>query len=85
MRRAGSSQSIFSVCRRAESQALQAQDSEAAATQRLKSKFDQAVVFGDRVRNPLAFELRLDDAGDLVQAAEAVSREILSSCESVRP
>lgn len=67
--------------RRAASRVKDVENPEAAATRRLKNKLDQAVIFGDRSSNPLAFELRIDSSGDLVQAAEAVSKEILASCE----
>jgi hypothetical protein len=53
------------------------------ATRNLKSKLEQAVLFADSLDNPLAFDLTLtNEAGDLVSAAESVSRDILRSSES---
>ena len=54
-------------------------ETDSLATQNLKSKLEQAVMFGDKTQNPLAFDLRLDMEGDLVTAAEKVSIEILTS------
>lgn len=57
-------------------------DADSLATQNLKGKLDQAVMFSDRSSNPLAFDLKLESEGDLVWAAERLSKEILNSCRS---
>lgn len=58
-------------------------DQETIATTKLKGKLEQAVIFGDRQQNPLAFDLKVGSEGDLVTAAEAVSKEILASCQLI--
>lgn len=59
------------------------QSSIAAATARIKSKLEQAVFFGDRSENPLTFDLPAGWKGDLSEAAEGVSTEIVSSSKLV--
>ncbi|KAH9819025.1 Non-repetitive/WGA-negative nucleoporin C-terminal-domain-containing protein [Melampsora americana] len=49
------------------------------ATFKLKTKLDQAVFFGDKEENPIAFTLESEAEGDLGAAAEQISKEILSS------
>ncbi|CDZ97230.1 Nuclear pore complex, Nup133 component (sc Nup133) [Phaffia rhodozyma] len=49
------------------------------ATARLKSKLEQAIFFGDKPENPLSFELHGGYDGNLMQAAEQVSNDILAS------
>ncbi|WWC66609.1 uncharacterized protein I206_100512 [Kwoniella pini CBS 10737] len=56
-----------------------------SATARLKSKMEQAVFFGERSDNPLSFDLPAGFQGDLAEAAEAVSAEIVSSNSSYMP
>ncbi|KAK4686173.1 hypothetical protein P7C73_g3957, partial [Tremellales sp. Uapishka_1] len=58
---------------------------EASATARLKSKMEQAVFFGDRSDNPLSFDLPPGFRGDLAEAAEAVSAEIVASSSVYMP
>lgn len=55
--------------------------SAASATAGLKTKIEQTVFFGDRSNNPLTFNLPPGFKGDLAEAAEAVSSEIVSSSE----
>ncbi|WRT63927.1 uncharacterized protein IL334_000854 [Kwoniella shivajii] len=50
-----------------------------SATARLKSKMEQAVFFGERSDNPLSFDLPAGFQGNLAEAAEIVSAEIVSS------
>ncbi|ORX35321.1 Non-repetitive/WGA-negative nucleoporin C-terminal-domain-containing protein [Kockovaella imperatae] len=49
------------------------------STAALKSKIEQAVFYGHRADNPLSFDLPADFRGNISQAAEAVSEEILES------
>ncbi|WWC58351.1 uncharacterized protein I303_100891 [Kwoniella dejecticola CBS 10117] len=56
-----------------------------SATARLKSKMEQAVFFGERSDNPLSFDLPAGFQGDLAEAAEIVSAEIVSSSSPYMP
>nr|XP_019048984.1 hypothetical protein I302_02764 [Kwoniella bestiolae CBS 10118]OCF27914.1 hypothetical protein I302_02764 [Kwoniella bestiolae CBS 10118] len=56
-----------------------------SATARLKSKMEQAVFFGERSDNPLSFDLPAGFQGDLAEAAETVSAEIVSSNSPYMP
>ncbi|EGG12188.1 uncharacterized protein MELLADRAFT_89359 [Melampsora larici-populina 98AG31] len=49
------------------------------ATFKLKTKFDQAIFFGDKEENPIAFTLEAEAEDDLGAAAKQISKEILSS------
>ncbi|KAL1411896.1 hypothetical protein Q8F55_002882 [Vanrija albida] len=53
--------------------------SAASATAAIRSRMEQAVFFGDRGDNPLTFDLPAGYRGDVAEAAEAVSIEIVSS------
>lgn len=53
--------------------------SSASATAAIRSRMEQAVFFGDRGDNPLTFDLPPGYRGDVAEAAEAVSIEIVSS------
>ncbi|TXT07474.1 hypothetical protein VHUM_03194 [Vanrija humicola] len=53
--------------------------SAASATAAIRSRMEQAVFFGDRSDNPLTFDLPPGYRGDVAEAAEAVSVEIVSS------
>ncbi|KAG0146483.1 hypothetical protein CROQUDRAFT_671107 [Cronartium quercuum f. sp. fusiforme G11] len=55
------------------------------ATFKLKTKLDQAVFFGDKEENPIAFTLEGEAEGDLGAAAEQVSKEILESSATHLP
>ncbi|WWC86014.1 uncharacterized protein L201_000885 [Kwoniella dendrophila CBS 6074] len=56
-----------------------------SATARLKSKMEQAVFFGERSDNPLSFDLPAGFQGDIAEAADTVSAEIVSSNSSYMP
>lgn len=60
---------------------LTTRSSAASATAGLRTKIEQTVFFGDRNDNPLTFDLAPGFKGDLAEAAEAVSTEIVSSSE----
>ncbi|WVQ78640.1 hypothetical protein IAT38_000727 [Cryptococcus sp. DSM 104549] len=50
-----------------------------SATARLKSRMEQAVFYGNQEGNPLSFDLSGNVQGDVAEAAQAVSDEVVSS------